>query len=94
MILNYRDRSTERFANGLAVGAFRGIETQAAKRLAILNAAPSLHTLRSLRSNRLEALVGDRVGQYSIRINRQWRICFEWPQGQVGPSSVEIVDHH
>ena len=54
----------------------------------------SLDTLRTLPSNRLEALVGDRKRQYSIRINRQWRIWFEWPEGQSGPSRVEIVDYH
>ena len=59
-----------------------------------LNAAPSLDTLRSLRGNRLEALRGDRSCQYSIRINRQWRLCFEWPDGQAGPTNVEIVDYH
>lgn len=74
--------------------AFSGIEAQAAKRLAILDAAPSLETLRALPSNRLEALKGDRAGQYSIRVNDQWRICFEWPDGQAGPSMVEIVDYH
>ncbi len=73
---------------------FQGFEQQAAKRLAILNAAPSLRTLRGLPSNRLKALGGDRKAQYSIQINRQWRICFEWPDGQPGPSGVEIVDHH
>jgi toxin HigB-1 len=45
-------------------------------------------------SNALEGLKGDRKGQYSIRINMQWRICFEWPDGQSGPSNVEIVDYH
>ena len=94
MILGYRDRKTERFASGRFVKEFQGFEDQAAKRLAILNAAPSLGTLRALPSNRLEALGGGRKGQYSIRINRQWRICFEWPGGQPGPSSVEIVDYH
>ena len=64
----------------------------AARRLAILNATPSLDTLRSLPGNRLEALRGDRKGQYSI--NRQWRLCFEWPDGQAGPDNVEIVDYH
>jgi proteic killer suppression protein len=53
-----------------------------------------LDDLRALRSNRLEALKGDRAGQYSIRINMQWRICFEWPRGASGPSNVEIVDYH
>ncbi len=94
MILGYRDRNTRAFAAGQFVKAFQGFESQAAKRLSILNAAPSLGTLRVLPSNRLEALGGNRAGQYSIRINRQWRICFEWPDGQVGPSNVEIVDYH
>ena len=94
MILTYRDKKTEVFANGQFVKAFQGFEEQAAKRLAILNAAPSLDTLRALSSNRLEALRGDRAGQYSIRINQQWRICFEWPSDQAGPSEVEILDYH
>ena len=94
MILGYRDRKTRAFAEGRSVRAFHGFESQAARRLAILNAAPSLDTLRSLPGNRLEALRGDRTGQYSIRINRQWRLCFEWPDGQAGPDNVEIVDYH
>ncbi len=94
MILGYRDKKTERFALGEFVKAFSGIEVQAAKRLAILNAAPSLEALRALPSNRLEAMKGNRAGQWSIRVNDQWRVCFEWPQGQVGPSAVEIVDYH
>ncbi len=93
MILSYRDKRTERFAAGEFVAAFQGFELQASKRLAILNAAPSLYTLRALPSNRLEALSGEREGQYSIRINRQWRICFAWPDGP-GPTGVEIVDYH
>jgi proteic killer suppression protein len=59
-----------------------------------LNAAPTLDTLRALPSNRLEGLKGNRAGQHSIRINQQWRVCFEWPDGQAGPSEVEIVDYH
>lgn len=94
MILGYRDRRTERFARGDFVEAFQGFEAQASRRLSILNAAVSLETLRALPGNRLEALKGRRAGQYSIRINRQWRICFEWPVGQGGPSNVEIVDYH
>ena len=93
MILGYRDKRTERFASGRFVAAFQGFEKQAAKRLSILNAAPSLDTLRALPSNRLEALKGNREGQFSIRINRQWRICFTWTEGQ-GPANVEIVDYH
>jgi len=94
MILSYRDKKTEWFASGEFVKAFQGFEEKAAKRLSILNAAPSLDTLRALPSNRLEAMRGDRAGQYSIRINQQWRICFEWPDGQPGPSNVEILDYH
>jgi len=93
MILSYRDRRTRAFAEGGFVPAFQGFQQQAAKRLTILNAAPSLDTLRALPSNRLEALHGAREGQYSIRINRQWRICFAWPDGP-GPTDVEIVDYH
>jgi proteic killer suppression protein len=50
--------------------------------------------LQALPSNALEALRGDRKGRYSIRINMQWRVCFAWPDGQPGPSEVEIVDYH
>ena len=94
MIRGYRDRRTEAFAGGEFIPAFQSFEQQAARRLSILNAARSLDTLRALRSNRLEALRGDRAGQYSIRVNGQWRICFRWPDGQEGPSDVEIVDYH
>lgn len=94
MILSYRDGDTERFASGERVKAFSGFEDQAARRLSILNAAPTLATLYGLPSNRIEALKGDRRGQYSIRINSQWRICFEWRAGDPGPSNVEIVDYH
>jgi toxin HigB-1 len=50
--------------------------------------------VKAFQGNRLERLKGDRAGQYSIRINQQWRICFEWPDGQTGPKNVEIVDYH
>ena len=93
LLLGYKDRRTELFAGGTFVAAFQGFERQAAKRLSILNAAPSLDTLRALPGNRLEALRGERAGQYSIRINRQWRICFTWRDGS-GPTDVEIVDYH
>ncbi len=94
MILSYRDKRTAAFANREDVPAFRGIEQQAWKRLRILGAASSLNVLRALRSNRLEALKGGRAGQFSIRINDQWRICFRWPRGSTGPTDVEIVDYH
>lgn len=94
MILSYLDKRTERFASGKFVRVFQGFEKQAAKRLSILNAAPTLETLRALPSNRLEALSGDRKGQWSIRINDRWRLCFTWPEGQSGPGEVEICDYH
>ena len=94
MILSYLDKRTRAFADGQFVRAFQGFEAQATKRLAILNAAPALDTLRALPSNHLEVLRGDRTGQYSIRINRQWRICFEWPDSRTGLSNVEIVDYY
>ena len=94
MILSFRDKKTQAFAKGEFVKAFAGFEAQAERRLAILNAAPTLDTLRGLPGNRLEGLKGNRAGQFSIRINQQWRICFEWPDGQAGPSEVEIVDYH
>jgi len=94
MILSYRDKRTEQFGQGAFIRAFQGFAQQAERRLAILNAAPLLDTLRALPSNRFEVLRGDRAGQFSIRINQQWRVCFEWPSGQLGPSNVEIVDYH
>jgi toxin HigB-1 len=94
MILSYRDKRTEAFANGTFVREFQSFDRQAWKRLEILDAATGLEDLRALPSNRLEALRGDRTGQFSIRINVQWRICFEWPQGAAGPSNVEILDYH
>jgi proteic killer suppression protein len=94
MILSYRDRKTERFANGEHVKEFSGFARQAEMRLDRLEAAASLKDLAALRGNRLEALAGNRHGQYSIRINDQWRICFEWPRGSSGPSNVEITDYH
>ena len=72
----------------------RGLSPPGGKRLDILDAATNLADLQALPSNALEGMKGDRKGQYSIRINWQWRICFEWPAGQSRPSNVEIVDCH
>jgi proteic killer suppression protein len=94
MILGYKNRRTESFARGERVREFSGFDRQGWKRLEILDAAASLEDLRALPSNRLEALHADREGQFSIRINLQWRICFDWPDGAPGPSNVEIVDYH
>lgn len=94
MILGFKDKRSDNFARGVAVRAFQGFARQAYRRLEILDAADSLGDLAALPSNRLEALRGDRVGAYSIRINQQWRICFEWPAGGQGPTEAEIVDYH
>jgi len=94
MIVSYRDRKTERFANGERVREFSGFARQAEIRLDRLDGATALKDLAALSGNRLEALKGDRQGQYSIRINDQWRICFEWPEGSPGPLNVEIADYH
>lgn len=94
MILSYGDNRTRRFAGGERIKAFSGFARQAEARLDRLDAAAGLTDLRNLPGNRLEALTGDRRGQFSIRINDQWRICFEWPSGSPGPTNVEITGYH
>jgi proteic killer suppression protein len=94
MIQSFRDRDTEKLWRGEFVSQFEGIRRQALMRLGRLEAATGLADLAGLRGNRLEALRGSRQGQWSIRINDQWRICFEWPQGAPGATNVEIVDYH
>ena len=74
------------------VRRYEAFSNAATRKLKILNAATTLSDLRIPPGNRLEAWKGDRRGQHSIRINGQYRICFEWVQG--GPASVEIVDYH
>jgi proteic killer suppression protein len=90
----YRDRRTARFAAGERVREFQSFEKQAKKRLQILLDSVSRNGLMLLPSNRFEALGGDRRGQFSVRINDQWRICFEWPDDAPGPYNIEIVDYH
>jgi proteic killer suppression protein len=92
MIRSFRDRATERLWLGEFVKRYSGIETQALRKLDILDAARDLNDLRTPPANRIEPLVGDRRGQHSIRINDQWRICFKWTKE--GPTDVEIVDYH
>ena len=94
MIVSYRDKRTLRFARGEHVREFAGFARQAELRLDRLESAQSLGDLAALPGNRLESLKGGRLGQYSIRINDQWRICFAWPAGALGPVEVEIVDYH
>ena len=94
MIVSYRDKRTRGFAVGKRVKDFSGFERSARLKLDRMEAATSLDDLAALPGNRFEALRGDRKGQYSIRINDQWRICFEWHDEAPGPSNVEIVDYH
>jgi proteic killer suppression protein len=93
VIVSYRDKRTRELAEGKRVKAFATFERQALMRLDRLDAAQSIRDL-DLPGHRLGALKGDRKGQYSIRINDQWRICFGWPRGSLGPVDVEIVDYH
>jgi len=93
MIVSFRDKQTREFAEGHRIKAFSGFGRKAELKLDELESATSLLDL-DLPGNRLEVLKGDRKGQYSIRINDQWRICFEWPKGLPGPINVEIVDYH
>jgi toxin HigB-1 len=94
MILSFRDKDTEGLWRGEYVRRLDAIKRQALMRLGRLEAATGLGDLAALGGNRLEALRGSRQGQWSIRVNDQWRVCFEWPQGALGPSNVEIVDYH
>jgi proteic killer suppression protein len=94
VILSYRDKRTRDFALGKRVKALSGIERPARLKLDRLEAAVALRDLAVLPGDRFEILKGDRKGQYSIRINDQWRICFAWRDGASGPSNVEIVDYH
>ena len=93
VIASYRDKRTRSFAEGRRVKAFDGIQRKAEMKLDQLDAASAIGDL-DLPGNRLEALKGDRKGQYSIRINDLWRICFAWPDRSPGPTDVEIVDYH
>jgi proteic killer suppression protein len=94
VVLSYRDKRTRDFALGRRVKAFSGIERTVRLKVDRLEAASSLRDLAALPGNRFEALKGNRNGQFSIRINDQWRVCFEWPEKSPGPTNVEIVDYH
>ncbi len=92
MIRSFRCRDTQKLFEDRAVPRFRAIERIARRKLLLLHAAARLEDLRVPPGNRLEALKGDRAGQFSIRINDQWRICFQWSETEV--THVEIVDYH
>ena len=92
MIRSFRNELTERFARGESVPQFQSFERVAYRKIKYLQAAQSLIDLRIPPGNQLEALKGDRLGQHSIRINDQWRICFVWNENAA--EQVEIVDYH
>ncbi len=92
MIRSFKNRDTERLFEDMPVARFRGIERNARRKLALLHSAVQLDDMRSPPGNRLEALSGNRRGQFSVRINLQWRICFVWKDGDA--HEVEIVDYH
>ena len=92
MIQSFRCKDSQSLFEGGHPRQFRAIETVATCKLAMLDAAMTLGFLRSPPGNRLEALRGDRAGEWSIRISDRWRLCFVWTEA--GPVEVEIVDYH
>ena len=92
MIRSFRDKKTEGFFSGRMVREFSGFRKAAERKLTMLDNASDLKDLLSPQGNRLEMLKADRIGQHSIRINDQWRICFLWKAD--GPYEVEITDYH
>ncbi len=92
MIQSFHDRDTDRLFHGERVLAYHGFAERAYDKLVELNKARSLQELYIRRGNRLESLSGNREGQHSIRINRQWRVCFRWYNGDA--YDVEIADYH
>lgn len=94
MILGYADARTARFARGERVKTFEPFRRKAEMVLDRLEVAACLADVANFPGHRLEKLKGDRKGQWSVRINDQWRICFAWAEGASGPAKVEIVDYH
>jgi toxin HigB-1 len=92
MIQTFRCKDTQGLFEGKSPRRFRSMASVAERKLAQLDAALTLDFLRAPPGNRLEALKGERAGQYSIRVNDQWRVCFVWTAA--GPTDVEIVDYH
>ena len=92
MIRSFRGRDSEALFNDVAVRRLQAVERQARRKLLYLHRARTLGDLNAPPGNRLEALKGERRGQFSIRINDQWRICFTWRDGDA--HEVEVVDYH
>jgi len=91
---HYRDKRLQQFVAGYRVRDFQSFERQLKKRLMILEDAQSKDDLRLLPSNHFEALIDDRKGQFSIRINQQWRLCFEWSESENRAFNIEVADYH
>jgi proteic killer suppression protein len=94
MYRRYRDRRLERFTGGHFVKEFSAFERTLERCLRALESATALADIGSIPGHRLESLVGDRTGQYSIRINAQFRLCFTWPDDEIGAVEIEVVDYH
>ncbi len=92
VIKSFRNQDTRAIFSGRCPRRWRTIRGQAERKLLLLDAAASLDFLRAPPGNRLEKLLGDRAGNWSIRINDQWRVCFRWEGGDAW--DVEIVDYH
>ncbi|MGD8835743.1 MAG: type II toxin-antitoxin system RelE/ParE family toxin [Desulfobacteraceae bacterium] len=90
MIQSFKSKKTKQLYEGKRIAQFQAFTRQAQKRLRVLDAADTLEALKMLPSNGLKTLGGSRKGQYSIRINNLWRICFEW--GEAGPENAKIID--
>lgn len=91
-IQSFKSKATQQLFEGKKVAQYANLRSAAERKLQLLDSAATLNFLRSPPSNRLEALSGDRIGQHSIRINDQFRLCFRWTDK--GPAEVEIVDYH
>ena len=92
VIKSFGSKDTKALFNGQRVLRFQSFERAAVRKLEMLDGAISLSELRAAPGNRLELLQGDRKGQHSMRINKQWRVCFVWAEGNA--NKVQIVDYH
>ena len=92
MIRSFRSKDTAKLFHREQTRKYAGFQNVAKRKLDHVNAATSLSDLEAVPGNHFESLIGDRLGQYSVRINDRWRTCFEWKDGDA--YSVEIVDYH
>lgn len=92
MIRGFKNKLSQDFYEGIRINQWQSFQKQAERRLQILDDATCLNDLKNLPSNHFKALQGNRKGEYSIRINMQWRICFKWENNEA--YDVEIVDYH